>query len=113
MAPYEFLQPVSPGSAQIQGNTKVLLCQVSGRPPPVYRWKKDGVYVTADNGTNPAFKIEKIKQSDAGLYQCVASNQYGAILSNSAHLRVACKYDSDIKYRNKLARICDPLSGCA
>jgi len=36
-------------------------------------------------------KIRNIALSDAGTYRCIASNRLGAIRSQSADVRVACK----------------------
>lgn len=83
-------QPRS-GSPEVQGNTKVLLCYANGLPTPVYRWKKDGRYMTSSNVTDTSLKIQNIQRSDSGEYQCVASNAHGAILSNRVKVHVACK----------------------
>ncbi|ELU08080.1 hypothetical protein CAPTEDRAFT_199239 [Capitella teleta] len=92
LPPKMFTQQPQAGSAQLRGNTKVLLCFASGTPSPVYRWKKDGVYMTSENLTDSALRIQNIQRPDAGYYQCVASNTHGAILSNEVFVRVACEY---------------------
>ena len=92
MPPIVFTQQPQAGSPEIQGNTKVLLCQATGFPPPVYRWKKDGNFITDTNITDTSLKISNIERSDDGEYQCIASNNPGAILSNKVHVRVACEY---------------------
>ena len=87
-----FTQQPQSGSIEVQGNTKVLLCYANGIPPPVYRWKKDGRYNTPGNVTETSLKIQNIQRSEAGEYQCLASNTHGAILSNRVRVHIACKY---------------------
>ena len=87
-----FIDQPKAGSPELQGNAKVLLCQANGMPEPVYRWKKDGHYMTSHNVTETTLRIQGIQRSDAGEYQCMASNVHGAILSNTARIRVACEY---------------------
>ena len=90
--PTNFIQQPTAGSPELQGNTKVLLCEASGLPVPVYRWKKDKKFMTQTNITDTSIKIMNIRRSDAGEYQSLASNTQGAILSNRVFLKVACKY---------------------
>ena len=89
--PTVFVQQPQAGSPEITGNTKVLLCQATGMPTPVYLWKKDGELLTEGNITETSYKIHNIQRSDDGEYQCIASNDAGAIMSRRVHVRVACK----------------------
>ena len=86
-----FLQQPQAGIPEIKGNTKVLLCSATGTPAAVYRWLKDGEFTTETNITEQSLKLQDIKKTDAGQYQCIASNTAGAILSNKVDVTVACK----------------------
>ncbi|KAJ7415155.1 Contactin-4 [Willisornis vidua] len=65
-------------------------CRASGRPKPSYHWLKDGQpllgqgRVQLEQGT---LTIANVSLADAGMYQCVAENRHGAILT-SAELSV-------------------------
>ncbi|KAI0210962.1 Protein sidekick [Lamellibrachia satsuma] len=87
--PTTFTQQPLAGSPEVQNNTKVLLCLASGLPKPVYRWQKDGTFTTSSNTTANSLRIAKVQLKDAGMYQCVASNAHGALLSNRVYIHVA------------------------
>jgi len=90
--PTTFTQQPQAGSPEVQNNTKVLLCLANGLPSPVYRWRKDGKFTTSTNTSANSLRIPKVQLTDAGEYQCVASNAHGALLSNAVHVHVACEY---------------------
>ena len=94
--PSVFTQQPDGGGADVIGNTKVLLCSATtanGDPVSVYQWTKDGVLMPFPDGaqTTP-LKFQGIQLSDAGLYQCIAVNSFGSLLSSKAQVTVACKY---------------------
>ena len=89
--PSVFTQQPQGGSTVLIDNSKVLLCIANGFPTPVYRWKKDGVFVSEQNSTETTWVIQRLKESDAGEYQCMAANPHGAILSDRVWINVACK----------------------
>ena len=94
--PSVFTQQPDGGGADVIGNTKVLLCSATtanGDPVSVYQWTKDGVPIPFPDGaqTTP-LKFQGIQLSDAGLYQCIAVNSFGSLLSSKAQVTVACKY---------------------
>lgn len=91
--PTSFIRQPYSRSASIDspGNRKVLHCQASGSPSPVYQWMKDGWPLSATNTSDIAFVIPRIRRSDAGNYQCVASNRHGSLLSVAAQVNVACE----------------------
>lgn len=91
MPPTDFYEQPAGGQPEQLSNDKVLVCHADGIPQPVYRWKKDGRFMDERNSTSTSLKVEDLDRSDAGEYQCVASNAYGALLSNTAHVRVACE----------------------
>ena len=96
--PTQFTEQPRAGSADVLGYTKVLLCSADGVPAPVYRWRKNGLYIPSTSGgagsaADTTLKIRNIQRTDAGVYQCVAANAFGSLLSNSAVLQVACKWN--------------------
>lgn len=75
-------------------------CQAHGESPIDVRWLKNGVGVAEServyllsNGSLYISEVESRRgdKSDEGLYQCLAQNKYGAILSQKARLTIASK----------------------
>ncbi|XP_032708623.1 contactin-5 isoform X1 [Lontra canadensis] len=65
-------------------------CKATGKPRPTYRWLKNGVPLLPQNRidmVNGLLVIHNVNQSDAGMYQCLAENKYGAIYA-SAELKI-------------------------
>nr|XP_033781751.1 contactin-4-like [Geotrypetes seraphini] len=65
-------------------------CKATGRPKPSYHWLKNGEHLEAQDRLHlehGALTITAVNVSDSGMYQCVAENKHGMILS-SAELRV-------------------------
>ncbi|XP_072582371.1 contactin-5 isoform X2 [Vulpes vulpes] len=65
-------------------------CKATGKPRPTYRWLKNGVPLLPQNRiemVNGVLMIHNVNQSDAGMYQCLAENKYGAIYA-SAELKI-------------------------
>ncbi|XP_044516039.1 protogenin [Gracilinanus agilis] len=76
----------------------VLDCQAHGELPIKITWLKNGAKVSENkrihalsNGSLYISEVEgkRGEPSDEGLYQCLALNKYGAILSQKAHLTLA------------------------
>lgn len=86
--PTVFTQQPQGGLPEVIGNRKVLTCSANGIPSPVYRWIKDGVLVS-QNSSDMSLQIKNISLSDAGVYQCIASNELGSLLSSRATVSVA------------------------
>lgn len=81
----------------------ILDCQARGESPIDVRWLKNGVKVVENervyllsNGSLFISEVESRRgdKSDEGLYQCLAQNKYGAILSQKARLTIASEYGS-------------------
>merc|ERR1719242_2879105 len=74
-------------------------CQVNGRPEPEVKWYKNGdliiqsEYFQIVRGTS--LKILGLVTSDAGVYQCIASNSVASAQA-SAQLQVKSKADSNL-----------------
>lgn len=83
----------------------ILDCQAHGESPIDVRWLKNGVKVVENervyllsNGSLYISEVESRRgdKSDEGLYQCLAQNKYGAILSQKARLTIASEYCAGI-----------------
>uniref|UniRef100_A0A8D9DVI9 Protein sidekick n=2 Tax=Cacopsylla melanoneura TaxID=428564 RepID=A0A8D9DVI9_9HEMI len=83
-----FVTHLSAGSIVGEGRTKILQCQALGYPAPLYRWLKDGVELT-DFSSEHYYRIVTTRREDQGLYQCIAKNDVGAVLSQGIDLSVA------------------------
>ncbi|KAH0507482.1 Contactin-5 [Microtus ochrogaster] len=65
-------------------------CKATGKPRPTYRWLKNGAPLLPQSRVDTAngiLMIHSVNQSDAGMYQCLAENKYGAIYA-SAELKI-------------------------
>lgn len=78
----------------------ILDCHAKGESPIDVRWLKNGAKVAESdrvyllsNGSLYISEVESRRgdKSDEGLYQCLAQNKYGAILSQRARLTIASK----------------------
>ncbi|TMS13539.1 Protogenin A [Larimichthys crocea] len=76
----------------------ILDCQAHGESPIDISWLRNGVKVVENervyllsNGSLYISEVESRRgdKSDEGLYQCLAQNKYGAILSQKARLTIA------------------------
>uniref|UniRef100_A0A3B4TRX1 Contactin-3-like n=1 Tax=Seriola dumerili TaxID=41447 RepID=A0A3B4TRX1_SERDU len=72
-----------------------LTCDAKGTPPPQYRWSLNGTHINLGldrrrrlSGGNLIISSLD-RQQDVGLYQCMAYNTVGAILSRRASLQFA------------------------
>jgi acid phosphatase type 7 len=84
-APAILAQPQS--QAVAQGSNANFSVIVTGLPPPVCQWRKDGADLTGR--TNATLLLTNAQASDAGLYSLWASNRYGWALSSNASLSVS------------------------
>ncbi|XP_067013442.2 protein sidekick isoform X2 [Anabrus simplex] len=82
-------QPSSASSIVPEHRTKILQCSALGHPKPQYQWLKDGVALSSDFSSDHYFKIYNTKREDAGIYQCIARNEAGAIFSEKIDVTVA------------------------
>ena len=69
----------------LTGQSVDLTCSATGTDV-VYQWMKNGV-ILSDESSN-VLRINEIKQSDDGTYQCIASNKGGNATSNPAMIIV-------------------------
>jgi len=84
------LQPFDVGPL-FSGARGILQCTASGTPTINYKWLKDGKPIKNQNaGNGGVYLISHADRFvDVGMYQCVAENKLGSVLSNQAHLTVA------------------------
>nr|XP_034306607.1 contactin-like [Crassostrea gigas] len=65
-------------------------CQAFGIPRPTYTWYRNGQLLSGDSDlviTGNTLTIPRLGESQAGMYQCMASNSHGVVTS-TAQLRV-------------------------
>ncbi|XP_034724365.1 contactin-4 isoform X1 [Etheostoma cragini] len=65
-------------------------CKANGKPRPAYKWLKNGQPLTAEGRIHVEsgrLTISRISLLDAGMYQCVAESEHGAVYA-SAELKV-------------------------
>ncbi|XP_068610184.1 contactin-4-like [Brachionichthys hirsutus] len=84
--------PLQPGENRRE---VVFSCEAEGHPPPFYRWKLNGSFITPRPGSHYSLMGGNLhishlnKEEDVGIYQCLASNSFGTIVSREASLHVA------------------------
>ena len=69
----------------LTGQSVNLTCSATGTDV-VYQWMRNGVIISDDNSN--VLSINEIKQSDDGIYHCIASNKGGNATSNPAMIKV-------------------------
>lgn len=89
----------------VRRDAVILDCRVKGESPIDVRWLKNGVRVLENqrvyqlsNGSLYISEVESKRgdKSDDGLYQCLAQNKYGAVVSQKARLTIASRYHAGI-----------------
>ena len=65
----------------LTGQSVNLTCNATGTDV-VYQWMRNGVIISDDNSN--VLRINEIKQSDDGIYQCIVSNEGGNAASYPA-----------------------------
>uniref|UniRef100_A0A8C4LP73 Contactin-2 n=1 Tax=Equus asinus asinus TaxID=83772 RepID=A0A8C4LP73_EQUAS len=74
-----------------------LACRARASPPATYRWKMNGTEMKLEPGSRHQLIggnlviMNPSKAQDAGVYQCLASNPVGTIVSREAVLRFGCE----------------------
>lgn len=104
---------INPHSVQaLIGNRVTLDClPPKGFPEPVITWRKDEREVNTQNNEkyqltdSGNLNIENAQKSDAGFYQCVATNSVGERISKPARLSVYEKPKFLVEPRNVVAEV--------
>uniref|UniRef100_A0A8C9YVN5 Contactin 3a, tandem duplicate 1 n=1 Tax=Sander lucioperca TaxID=283035 RepID=A0A8C9YVN5_SANLU len=84
--------PLQPGENRRE---VVFSCEAQGHPPPFYRWKLNDSFILPRPGSHYSLmggnlRISHLnKEEDVGIYQCLASNSFGTIVSREASLHIA------------------------
>ncbi|CAM2069104.1 S8 family serine peptidase [Sulfidibacter corallicola] len=84
--PPQLLQGPGDASACLKGEASFFVfARASG--DLAYQWRKDGFEI--QGARNPSYTISSVVSSDSGSYDCLVSNQFGSLTSNSARLTVS------------------------
>uniref|UniRef100_A0A8C6MCG0 Contactin 3a, tandem duplicate 1 n=1 Tax=Nothobranchius furzeri TaxID=105023 RepID=A0A8C6MCG0_NOTFU len=81
-------------------------CGAKGNPPPHYRWNVDGRDIDTDSDLNYSLVEGNLLISNphfinhGGVYQCIATNAFGTIVSRKARVRFAFLQNFSRKPRN-------------
>ncbi|XP_020487967.1 contactin-4 isoform X1 [Labrus bergylta] len=73
----------------------VFSCEAQGHPPPFYRWRLNDSFIVPRPGSRYSLMGGNLhishlnKEGDVGVYQCLASNSFGTIVSREASLHIA------------------------
>ncbi|XP_040009747.1 contactin-4 isoform X2 [Xiphias gladius] len=84
--------PLQPGENRRE---VVFSCEAQGHPPPYYRWKLNDTFILPRPGSHYSLMGGNLhishlnKEEDVGIYQCLASNSFGTIISREASLHIA------------------------
>jgi len=70
------------GRTVLPGASLELTCTVSGTPPLLYQWQRDGVDVP--DATNSDFLINSASAADAAGYRVMVTNRHGSVTSEVA-----------------------------
>ncbi|XP_056440934.1 contactin-3-like, partial [Gadus chalcogrammus] len=73
----------------------VFSCEAQGHPAPYYRWRLNDSFIIPTLGSRYSLVGGNLhishlnKEEDVGIYQCLASNSFGTIVSREASLHMA------------------------
>lgn len=82
---------LSPNSQVVDvGRSATLRCLLSGVPLPSITWYKDGQRLEPEVELRETLRIPSVRPEDAGMYQCIASNDLHTA-QDSAQLRLGCR----------------------
>lgn len=87
LAPKVFADPSSPGNPLPAGGALFLSVDAGGTPALSYQWRKNGS--TIDGATQSNLGLACLGSGDAGLYDVIISNSFGAVTSQVATVSVA------------------------
>ena len=72
------------------GEDALFSCEATGTPTPTYTWLRNGEKLL--NSASSTYAVFSITRHDLGVYQCVAENSAGTIISRKSELNVYGKY---------------------
>lgn len=82
------------------GTRGILQCTASGTAPITYKWLRNGQALSPKSTPNGGVYLigQADRYKDTGLYQCIAENRLGSVLSNQARLTVAYMDQLKVSY---------------
>uniref|UniRef100_A0A8C8H522 Contactin-3 n=1 Tax=Oncorhynchus tshawytscha TaxID=74940 RepID=A0A8C8H522_ONCTS len=90
-----------------EDNKVFINCKAKGNPVPHYKWKVDGGYIDMDLNYNLVEGNLLINHPHAthhgGVYQCIATNVFGTIVSREAKVQFAYLQNFSRKSRNTVS----------
>uniref|UniRef100_A0A4W6CB40 Contactin 3a, tandem duplicate 1 n=1 Tax=Lates calcarifer TaxID=8187 RepID=A0A4W6CB40_LATCA len=95
--------PLQPGENRRE---VVFSCEAQGHPQPFYRWKLNDSFILPRPGSRYTLMGGNLhishlnKEEDVGIYQCLASNSFGTIVSREASLHIAYLENFKTQRRN-------------
>ncbi|XP_041837602.1 contactin-4 [Melanotaenia boesemani] len=102
--PSDSIFPMSTGDKLVFIN-----CKAKGNPPPHYRWKVDGRDINTDSDLNYSLVEGNLLINNphfinhGGVYQCIATNAFGTVVSREAKVQFAFLQNFSRKPRNKVS----------
>uniref|UniRef100_A0A3Q3N4W9 Contactin-4-like n=1 Tax=Mastacembelus armatus TaxID=205130 RepID=A0A3Q3N4W9_9TELE len=90
-------------------NQVFINCKAKGNPPPYYRWKVDGREINTESDQNYNLVEGNLLirnphvTNHAGVYQCIATNTFGTIVSREAKVQFAFLQNFSGKRRNTVS----------
>uniref|UniRef100_A0A7N8YPN7 Contactin-4-like n=1 Tax=Mastacembelus armatus TaxID=205130 RepID=A0A7N8YPN7_9TELE len=102
--PSDSIFPLSTDDNQVFIN-----CKAKGNPPPYYRWKVDGREINTESDQNYNLVEGNLLirnphvTNHAGVYQCIATNTFGTIVSREAKVQFAFLQNFSGKRRNTVS----------
>ncbi|XP_025763270.1 contactin-4 isoform X1 [Oreochromis niloticus] len=102
--PSDSIFPMSTDDKQVFIN-----CKAKGNPPPRYRWKVDGRDINTDSDPNYSLVEGNLLISNphvinhGGVYQCIATNTFGTVVSREAKVQFAFLQNFSSKTRNTVS----------
>ncbi|XP_047437898.1 contactin-4 [Mugil cephalus] len=102
--PSDSIFPMSTGDKQVFIN-----CKAKGNPAPHYRWKVDGKEINTDSDLNYSLVEGNLLITNphfinhGGVYQCIATNAFGTVVSREAKVQFAFLQNFSRKSRNTVS----------
>uniref|UniRef100_UPI003AB008E5 contactin-4 n=1 Tax=Centroberyx gerrardi TaxID=166262 RepID=UPI003AB008E5 len=90
-------------------NQVFINCKAKGNPPPHYRWKVDGREISTKSDLNYSLIEGNLLINNphainhGGVYQCIATNTFGTIVSREAKVQFAFLQNFSSKPRNTVS----------
>ncbi|XP_075997483.1 contactin-4 [Genypterus blacodes] len=84
-------------------------CKAKGNPPPHYRWKVDGREINTESDLNYSLVEGNLLINNphvfnhGGVYQCIATNTFGTVVSREAKVQFAFLQNFTAKSRNTVS----------